>query len=68
MSLVRSSVGVVSLNYFTEGTFCEQTHVDLVNISSTNTEYFAIASLDCELPDIPDVAVSARVFRLGREV
>lgn len=38
-----------------------------MNVSSANTEYFSIAFLSCELPNIPDIAISAGIIRLGRE-
>lgn len=38
-----------------------------MNISSANTEYLSIAFLSCELPNIPDIAISAGVICLGRE-
>lgn len=39
-----------------------------MNVSSANAEYFAIAFLDCESPDIPDIAISTGVIRFSREV
>lgn len=48
--------------------FFGRTHVDLMNVSSTNTEYFSIAFLNCELPNISDIAIFAGIIRLGREV
>lgn len=39
-----------------------------MNVSSANAEYLSIAFLNCELPNISDIAVSAGIVRLGREV
>lgn len=38
-----------------------------MNVSSANTEYLSIAFLNCELPNIPDISISTRIIRLGRE-